>query len=216
MFVICRMQILVTAATEMEIAPFIAVNPSTDVLITGVGVPACTYHLLKRLFQIDYDLVIQAGIAGSFEVSDPLGTTVLVAKDVFADVGIEEKNHFYTLEEKGLADPEHFPFTRGWLKNDNDLLQKIPLKKVTSITVNKVSDNFFQSQQYAKKYQPQIQSMEGAALHYVCLNENIPFLQLRSVSNIVGERDKARWKVSEAVQHLNENLKSIIFDLQKL
>ena len=32
--------------------------------------------------------------------------------------------------------------------------------------------------------------MEGAALHYACIMEHIPFIQLRAVSNFVGERDK--------------------------
>lgn len=210
------MQILVMAATEMEIAPYIQANPSTDILITGVGVPSCIYHLMKRLFQIDYDLVIQAGIAGSFDPIDSLGSTMLVVQDVFADLGIEEKNHFYTLEEKELANPEHFPYNTGYLKNDNQLLQSIPLKKATAITVNKVSDNYFLSQQYIKKYQPQIQSMEGAALHYVCLSENVPFIQLRSVSNIVGERDKSKWDITKALFNLNDNLKSIISELHKL
>jgi futalosine hydrolase len=44
--------------------------------------------------------------------------------------------------------------------------------------------------------------------------EKIPFLQLRSVSNVLGERDKSRWKISEALQHLNEELISFIRKLQ--
>jgi futalosine hydrolase len=31
--------------------------------------------------------------------------------------------------------------------------------------------------------------MEGAALHFVCLQEDISFIQLRAISNFVGERD---------------------------
>ena len=208
------MQVLVVAATEMEIAPFIE-NHSADILITGVGIPACTYHLLKRIQQIDYDLIIQAGIGGSFDLENPPGATVLVAKDLFADIGIEEKNQFFSLEEAGLADAE-IPYSTGWLENPNDLLRQIPLKKVTGVTVNKVSENISQSQLYLKKYQPHVQSMEGAALHYVCLNEEVPFLQLRTVSNYVGERDKQKWKMQEAIRSLNENLRSIISELQKL
>jgi futalosine hydrolase len=48
--------------------------------------------------------------------------------------------------------------------------------------------------------------MEGAALHYVCLQENIPFVQIRSVSNYVGERDKTKWKIQEAIENLNREL----------
>jgi futalosine hydrolase len=48
--------------------------------------------------------------------------------------------------------------------------------------------------------------MEGAALHYVGLQENIAFLQLRSVSNAIGVRDKTRWNIPLAIGRLNEQL----------
>ena len=51
--------------------------------------------------------------------------------------------------------------------------------------------------------------MEGAALHYVGLSEKIPFLQMRSLSNFVGERNKAKWMMAEAINSLN-------FELQRL
>ena len=77
------MQILLIAATAKEIEPFRTVNPDFDILITGVGVPATTYHLQKRLLQVGYDLVIQAGIAGTFNKDIELGQTVLVKQDCF-------------------------------------------------------------------------------------------------------------------------------------
>jgi futalosine hydrolase len=52
--------------------------------------------------------------------------------------------------------------------------------------------------------------MEGAALHYVCLQQEINFLQLRSISNIVGERDKQKWEMKEAIANLNMELKKIL------
>ena len=51
---------------------------------------------------------------------------------------------------------------------------------------------------YENKFLPVIESMEGAALHYVCLMEKIPFLQIRSISNYIGERDKKKWNMKDA------------------
>ena len=98
------MQILLAAATEFEIAPFLKENSTIDFLITGVGSPQSIYHLTKRLNQIDYDIVIQAGIAGSFTKTIKLGDVVLVKEDHFADVGISEQDRFQTIFEKGFAD----------------------------------------------------------------------------------------------------------------
>ena len=63
-----------------------------------------------------------------------------------------------------------------------------------------------QKQQLVETFAPQTETMEGAALHYVCLQQNLPFLQIRSISNEVGERDKSKWKIKEAVEDLNSEL----------
>ncbi|MEO6405736.1 MAG: futalosine hydrolase [Ferruginibacter sp.] len=204
------MQILVVAATGIEIAPFMADNPAVDLLITGVGAPATLYHLQKRLQHVDYDMVIQAGIAGCFNVQLPSASCVIVRRDVFADLGIEENSAYFTLGEKGLIDTNAFPYEDGWLINSNLLLEQIDLPKVNAITINKISDSIEQRQQYVKKFVPDIESMEGAALHYLCLQEQVPFLQLRSISNEVGERNKTKWNINPAIENLNNNLESII------
>ena len=207
------MQILVIAATEKEIAPFLLVNSFADTLITGVGSPDAMYHLLKRLHQIDYDIVIQAGICGSFSEENILGSCVIVQQDVFADIGIDEKNNFYSLFDMGFADPDFLPYKNGWLKNENAFINRISLKKVKGITVNTISDKAEQADIFLQKYKADIESMEGAVLHYVCLQEDIPFMQLRSISNFVGERDKSKWMMKEAINNLNAELKKIINQL---
>jgi futalosine hydrolase len=45
--------------------------------------------------------------------------------------------------------------------------------------------------------------MEGAALHYVCLQLAVPFAQVRSISNYVTPRDKSLWKMKDAIINLN-------------
>ncbi len=204
------MNILCVAATEFEIAPFLKARPAADFLITGVGVPMAVYHIAKRLQQIDYDLVIQAGIAGSFTRSLEPGQVVFVEEDHFADLGISEQNKFYTLFEKAFANENEFPFSNGRLKNHEPLMDIFPIEKVNAITVNTVTDNAAIIKQLSAKFQPAIETMEGAALHYVCLLEKIPFIQLRSISNYVGERDKSKWKMKEAIGNLNDSLLKIV------
>lgn len=204
------MQILLVAATATEIDPFIAVNKRVDVLITGVGVPSTIYHLLKRIHQVDYDLIIQAGIAGTFKNDLALGNVVLINEDCFADLGIEEKEIFTPVFYTQFADKDEFPFTDGRLMNLDTNLKYADLPKAKAITVNKVSDSELQKQQFVQTFNADIETMEGAALHYVCLQEQIPFLQIRSISNQVGEREKAKWKMKEAIENLNKELAILI------
>ena len=206
------MEILIVAATHMEIAPFIQNNPAANILITGVGAPACMYWLTKQLQRQNYDMIIQAGIAGTFRSVYAPGETVTVKQDVFADLGIHEKDEFFTLFDKGFAENDTMPYTKGQLVNK--YADEFGLPAVNAITINTVSDKFSQTELYIKKYDPDIESMEGAAFHYVCIAEGIPFIQIRSISNFVGERIKTNWKMKEALQGLNKNLQRIVEELQ--
>ncbi len=210
---ICPMQILLLAATEQEISPFTNAGTGMDVLISGVGLPSAMYHLQKRMQQIDYDLIIQAGIAGSFNRRLVPGQTLWVKQDAFGDLGTEEKEIFSPVFDSGLADKNEFPFTNGWLLNESEVTKKIEFNAAKAVTVNKVTDSRLQEQQIISHFDPDIESMEGAALHYVCLQENIPFLQLRTISNYVGERDKSKWKMKEAIMNLNTELIKLINEL---
>jgi futalosine hydrolase len=208
------MQILLTAATPDEIELFINTYPNVDILITGVGTPATIYHLQKRLHQADYDFVVQAGIAGAFSNDISLGETVLIKQDTFGDLGAEEKRVFTPFFTSGLINAHQFPFADSWLINKSEgLLKNSKLKWAKAITINKVSDSFLQKLQLMDAFDPQIESMEGAALHYVCLQEEIPFVQIRTVSNYVGERDKSKWKMKEAIENLNTELTKLIKQL---
>ena len=210
------MQILLTAATPDEIELFINTYPNVDILITGVGTPATIYHLQKKLHQVDYDFVIQAGIAGAFSNELSLGETVLIKQDTFGDLGAEEKRVFTTFFTSGLINANQFPFADSWLINKSEgLLKHSTLKWTKAVTINKVSDSFLQKLQMVDAFDPQIESMEGAALHYVCLQEEIPFVQIRTVSNYVGERDKSKWKMREAIENLNTELTKLIKQLTK-
>lgn len=204
------------AATAAEIKLLTGLKGPVDVLVTGVGMPSAIFHLQKRIHQMDYDCIIQAGIAGSFSDDIPSGQVVLVKQDCFADIGFEEKEKFTPLFNTEFADKNEYPFTDGWLMNTKANLQYADLPTVKAITVNKVSDSELQKQQYINTFNAGIETMEGAALHYVCLQEHIPFLQIRSISNQVGERDKTKWKMHEAVENLNTELAKLINQLTDL
>ena len=207
------MKVLIVAATEFEIKPLIETQKKAEILITGIGITATIYHLTKRLLTHHYDFVIQAGIAGMFPGKFTLGAVVAVKEDAFADVGIEEKGELRTLFEYGFLDKNEFPFSDGKLLNPSVILEKIPLHAATAITVNMVSDNFIRNENFRQKYHSDIECMEGAAFHYVCLQQKIDFLQIRSISNVVGERDKSRWAIDSAIRNLNSELIKIIDNL---
>lgn len=207
------MKILLVSATALEIAPFVALKYDVEILITGVGAPACMYEVSKKLQTNVYDFVIQAGIAGTFKNTFPLCETFIVQQDLYADLGISENDNHFTLFDVNLADANTSPYNNGWLVNDGII--NVGLAFAKSITVNTVSDDITITELYKKKFDADIESMEGAAFHYVCIKENVPFLQIRSVSNFVGERLKTNWKIKESIDSLNKNLKAVVDILMK-
>jgi futalosine hydrolase len=199
---------LITAATEAEIAPIMAKFPQAAYFISGVGTPDTLFRLHQKLSGGDYALVLQAGICGSFTNALPLGATVMVKKDCFGDLGFWEKNKFTPLAKSAFAKSNSKPYTDGWLVNPY-LQENVPLPRVAAITVNQVTDNTRQIGALKKHFAADIETMEGAACHYVCLMLGLPFLQIRSISNRVGERDKRKWNIKKAIHNLNTVLELI-------
>lgn len=211
------MKILVAAATPIEISPFLKqlredplLFSNTDVLITGIGLTATTYTLSKQFQIYKPDLVIQAGVGGCFDKTKPLGTVVAVKQETIADQSVIEINQLKTLFDLKLVPHNQFPYRNGWLINKNELLKNIKLQKVKGISVNEITTSKKKMMFYENHFSPVVESMEGAALHYTCLMENIPFIQIRAMSNYIAERNKKKWNMKESVDNLNKELDKIL------
>jgi futalosine hydrolase len=210
------MDILLISATATEIQPFFEYYRTTkrtqniDILITGIGLTAATYHLLKQVNLKRPGLVIQAGVAGCFDEKIPLGEVVVVKKEAIADQSVIELEKLKTLFDLELVPQDQFPFTKGWLENNNDILEKTNLKKVKAISVNEITTAEQRVKFYKDIFKPVVESMEGAALHYTCLMEKIPFIQLRSISNYIAERNKTKWDMKTSIINLNKELIKLI------
>ena len=109
-----------------------------------------------------------------------------------------------------LLDKNSLPWSYGKLSNDVEALKPTGLTIVDGVTVNEISTNKNRIDYYRNQLNASVESMEGAALHFVALQEKIPFLQMRSLSNFVGERDKSKWVMDIAIASLNIELKRII------
>ncbi len=217
------MNTLLIAATIKEIEPLLAwlktapagkKNNLPDVLITGIGLTATTYHLTRQLLFKKYALVIQAGVAGCFKKNIPLGSVVIVKQDTIADQSVIELQQLKSLFDLKLVPANQFPYTKTWLVNPAaDLLKKTALRKVKGISVNEITTSRQKIAFYEKNFNAVTESMEGAALHYTCLMEGVPFLQLRSMSNYIGERNKKNWDMRASILNLNAALIELIKDL---
>ncbi len=206
------MNLLVLSATEAEIAPFteymqtasLREGVSGGILYSGVGMLNTAYELTKMLQMSRYDLVLQVGVAGSYGRNIDPGQVVFVTCDQYGDLGAEDHDNYIDIFDMGLINKDARPYVIGKLYTPLIAVHnKITLQKVSGLTVNTVSGNERTIKMRNDKYHCDIETMEGVALHYVCLKEKVPFAQVRAISNYVTPRDKSEWKMKEAIINLN-------------
>lgn len=220
------MHCLLISATAFEIAPFIETyrkyngnfidGVEINILISGIGLVASTYNITKHLMVNKPDVIVQAGVGGSFDKNISLGSVVAVRQERVADLGVFENKKWKTLDEMGLEKAGRFPYSNGWLVNRSPLMKTVKLPKVKGISVNEITTSPGRIKILREKFNPTAESLEGAALHYVAISEKIPFIQIRALSNYIGERDKGKWQMKEAITNLNHELKKILQSLNPL
>ncbi len=184
-----------------------------DTLVTGVGSISTSWSLSKW-FSVNEkpDLAINIGIAGSFNKDIAAGDVVVAASDCFADAGIESGRGFLTLAEAGLQDADSFPFRSGKIICDNSFVElaAAKLRKARAITVNTASGTEETIARLVNKYEPDIETMEGAAFAYICSCERIDYLALRSVSNFIVPRPEQKWDIPLAIKALSLALEEFL------
>jgi len=218
------MKILLVAATQAECEPLLngladPANPKrlalknhdADVLITGVGMVATAFALGKHLTANQYDLAINAGIAGSFDFDLNLGEVVLITQDVFAELGAEDGDEFLSLTELGFGEVNQYAVANRQepepVRKDSLNFPVVDhLRKVTALTVNKVHGNELSIAKTLSRYDARVESMEGAAFFYACTQTQTPCIQIRAISNYVERRSREKWKPGLAIKNLNDIL----------
>lgn len=213
------MKVLLVAATRFEIEPLLNELESealltnklksyklnstlVDVLITGVGMTATAFELGKVLAKNQYDLVLNFGVAGAFSDQLKLGVVVNVTADRIVELGVEDGKRFTPFHELNITD--EYLSSHGIFHNSSQLTSSTisVLPEVSGITVNTVHGEEDSITKVKNQFNPDVESMEGAAVFYACLSEEVPCLQLRTISNKVEPRNKDNWEMELAINNL--------------
>ena len=170
-------------------------------LTTGVGMVATAAWCSRALSRGTYDLALNLGVCGSFDPALPPGTVVHITSDCLAELGAEDGDRFLTIDDLGLGGGAAAPHASGLMINREPppfaALRALPA--VVGITVNTVHGHEESIAATVQRLNPQVESMEGAAFMHACLIHELPFAQLRGVSNMVERRNRDAWKMPLAV-----------------
>ena len=208
------MNILLVAATQAEIEPFLLHHGfhnlpvwekrigthKLSVLISGIGMVATAFAIGSYCAGKTFDLAINAGIAGSFDPKLKPGYLCRVSEDSLAEFGAEDGDDFMNAEAIGLGKSLFSASSIIGFPNYDQL------KKVRAVTVNTVHGNERSIAEFFDRFHPQIETMEGAAFFYACEQAGISGIQIRSISNFVERRNRENWQLGPAIKNLNDTL----------
>ncbi|MCR8644657.1 futalosine hydrolase [Paenibacillus sp. N1-5-1-14] len=178
-----------------------------DVRVAGVGPIAAaigTTTVLARATE-PYDIVISAGIAGGFVGQAELGSIVIADEIVAADLGAETPDGFMSLDELGFGDStriqidEHVTATLLKAMKQADL----PARTGSILTLSTVTGTAATTEELAQRFkEAAAEAMEGYGIASAAEQFGIPALEVRTISNAVGPRDRAAWRIGDALKSL--------------
>lgn len=198
---------LISPSSEGEI---MILNSEIDLLISGIGIQKTTFSLTKALLQKEYDFVVNVGLAGTYDESLELGSIINITEECFADLGVITNKNIHSVFSLGLENANDFPFVDGIIKNRSEIPKDfndyitVRGATVNSLLTDEIGNNLRRTQLGVS-----VETMEGAAVFYTCSMLGKPFIQLRAISNRVGQRDKTKWMIQPAIEKLNKIIKSI-------
>ncbi|MGK0618777.1 futalosine hydrolase [Meiothermus cerbereus] len=159
-----------------------------------------------------FERVLLFGIAGAYpDAGLALGECALAEREIQADLGIKDGGMkgmgFPTLVVGGQPYHNRFPLDKAFT---TELKQQLGLPAKQFLTRDLVSENPSEARQLARKWEAELENMEGAAFAQSCLWLGLAGAELRAVSNLAGVRDKSQWRLRQAVEALEHQVLRII------
>lgn len=180
-----------------------------DGLELGVGKIEASCALTRRLCAALPDVVVNFGVAGVFPESGlEVGDVCLVTEETLADEGVITTDGFEDLVGLGLAKRRVWKADADWTQRLGDALGDP--RWVRGTTVSTISGTDEVAASYAQRASAVVESMEGAAVARACERFGVPWVQLRSISNRVGERSKGGWDLRLAKARLHEAVRALL------
>mgnify|MGYP002780406555 CR=1 FL=1 len=173
-----------------------------------VNAAQCVTALLERGLA---QRVIGFGVGGAYIGAGlGVGGVALASGESYGDEGVQTARGWLSTEQIGIALLErgelrcfnHFPLDADEVARARAALGAGGVTAVVGpfVTVSCCSGTAARGAELAARFGAVCENMEGAALAHVCALYGVPFLEVRGISNLVEDRDLARWRLREATE----------------
>lgn len=180
--------ILVVAATERELAG----ADGAATLACGLGPVEAAAATARALAESRPDAVLQVGIAGARALEAP--TLVLGSEAIYCDIA-GDVDAMLPRVQRAEPDPELLAAARRALPEAHVL----PIATCARVGGGTGWE---------------VEGMEGFGVLRAAALAAVPAVELRAVSNLVDERDRARWRFDDALAALADAVRRLLAELE--
>jgi futalosine hydrolase len=187
-----------------------------DVAAVGVGPAAAAAGTALKLAGGGYELVVSAGIGGGFPERAEVGSLVVASEVIAADLGAETPDGFLTVDELGFGSAR-VEVDAGLAARLTEALREAGLSaQLGPVLTVSTATGTAQSAAVLAARNPgaAAEGMEGYGVAEAARCCGLPVLEIRAVSNPVGPRDRAAWRIKEALDALTAASKVLAEVLQ--
>ncbi|MFF0074706.1 futalosine hydrolase [Streptomyces sp. NPDC005494] len=174
-----------------------------DVVAGGAGPAAAAAVTAFALAAASepYALVVSAGIGGGFPPASPVGSLVVATGIVAADLGAETPDGFVPVTGLGFGRDTFLP-PESLVRDVAAATGAVPGPVLTVSTATGSAART--AELLAAHPGAAAEAMEGFGVAEAAAGLGVPALELRAVSNTVGPRDRAAWRIGDALAALTE------------
>jgi futalosine hydrolase len=170
-----------------------------DVLIAGVGPAAAAAGTATALATGAYDLVVSAGIGGGFPAHAAVGTLVVADAIIAADLGAQTPDGYLPVDELGFGRSAHPPPAELAAR----IAKTLDAVHAPVLTVSTVTGTAARAAELTRRHpRAAAEAMEGFGVAEAAAAHAVPVVEIRAISNPVGPRDRAAWRIGQALDSL--------------
>jgi futalosine hydrolase len=200
-------RVLVVTAVEAERQAVLralgtdeAASDAVVVEVGGVGAAAVAATAARVLALGRFDAVLATGIGGGIGV--PVGGTAVATASIAADLGADSADGFLSLERLGFG-PSVLDADPGLRAGMMAVLPDAVAGPV--LTVATVTGTAAGARELYRRHPDAVaEAMEGFGVATAAAQAGVPFAELRTISNLVGPRDRSGWRIGDALEGLTE------------
>ncbi len=205
---------VIAVPTRGELEPILdKIGPlDCQVIVTGPGPSEAAMNLTRFFEQNGVHLVILLGLAGAFPESGLRpGELCIATSETFGDLGRCTRDDIQQIQIDERPLSPVFPL-KGEIETlvPRGLLRRLGIRSGPMVTVCCTTCDTRRQKILWSRFRCVAENMEGAAVAQVCSSYGAPLLEIRGISNYVGQSDKKTWKIEPALFNLAKFLKEFL------